>query len=90
MNDLQEEERQKASHRSRAEEDSNSTMEKVFLFATVQETLEFCESALIRRIQMPGGARSLSVRELVGPSDQPLDALLTLVMGASAQEAVVL
>lgn len=88
IQDLREEESTKAQLLSR-KNFSKQAPEKILLFVTVQEALEFCEKSLIRSMNMPSGELK-SFSRIAGPEDQPIGHVISHIIGASAQEKGIL
>ena len=90
--DLQEEESVKAQILSR-EYNKTEPLEKILLFATIQEALEFSETSLIQRLNIPdrSGSSSQSLSQIVGgPNERSLANVLAYVLGASEQDREIL
>jgi anti-anti-sigma regulatory factor len=61
-----------------------SSLESILLFVTVQEALEFCETALIHRFDLRKSSPSLA--RISDTAEQPLSRVLIHILGASEEE----
>jgi hypothetical protein len=87
VSDLEEEAAHKAKLLSR-EPNKEDAPENILLFLTVQEALEFCESSVVHRLNMPNQSQSLS--QACYPVERSLSNVLSYVLGASNEERSIL
>jgi CRP-like cAMP-binding protein len=86
ISDQHEEESAKAQMLSREYNKTESEpFEKILLFATLQEALEFSETSLIQSFHIPNRA-SQSLSQIAGPEEQSLASVLAYILGASEDE----
>ncbi|CAJ1919311.1 unnamed protein product [Cylindrotheca closterium] len=67
---------------------AKSSLEKILLFLTAQEALEFCETPIVQSSNK--SKRSLSSSKLVGSEEQSISFVLAYILGSSNEEAKVL
>jgi anti-anti-sigma regulatory factor/CRP-like cAMP-binding protein len=72
-----------------AGEKSKDPLEKILLFVTVQEALEFCETALLQRLTNSTN-RSKSLSQILGPEEQSLSSILGSLLESSEDELEIL
>jgi len=68
--------------------DAKSSLEKILLFLTTQEALEFCETPIVQSSNNP--KRSLSSSRLIGVEEQSISFVLGYILGATNEEQKVL
>jgi anti-anti-sigma regulatory factor len=68
---------------------SKDPLEKILLFVTVQEALEFCETALLQRLTNTTN-RSKSLSQIMGPEEQSLSSILGKLLESSEDELKIL
>lgn len=85
ISDLDEETSVKGKLLSQEERQSaKESLEKILLFVTVQEALEFCETSVIQFSNNPN--RSLSLSQIAGLEEQSISNVLAYVLGSSEEE----
>jgi CRP-like cAMP-binding protein/anti-anti-sigma regulatory factor len=93
LDDLEDETTAKAKLLSRIRRtyssDESLSLDKILLFVTVQEALEFCETLLLHRLQKNEG-RSPSISLVDGPLERSLADVLGHVLGSDDMERFVL
>ena len=80
----EEEETVKARLLSRGKHQRQDALETILVFVTVQEALEFCETALIHRLNIV--QQSPSLARILGPQQQSLASVVAHMIGASEEE----
>jgi hypothetical protein len=89
MSDLDEEQSLKGKLLSPEDrKDAKQSLEKILLFVTVQEALEFCETSVIQFSNNP--RRSLSLSQIAGLEVQSISNVLAYILGSSEEEIKIL
>jgi anti-anti-sigma regulatory factor len=89
MSDLDEEQSLKGKLLSPEDrDDAKQSLEKILLFVTVQEALEFCETSVIQFSNNP--KRSVSLSQIAGLEEQSISNVLAYILGSSEEETKIL